>query len=251
MLHEPAAVARPRIHRTRRIHVWDLPLRVFHWALVLAVTLAVITGKLGGDWMAWHGRAGLAILGLLVFRLVWGVLGSPTARFAQFAPTPRSVAACLRGQWRGTGHNPLGALSVFALLGVLGAQVATGLFGNDDISFSGPLYALVDDSLAGRLTGWHRQIAWGLSGLLALHVAAIVFYLVHRKTDLVTPMLTGWKDAEAGTTGSAPSGRRGGTLAFAVAVATALGSVYGVAVWLPGGADTPPGRPANPPATPW
>lgn len=248
MLHEPMAVARSRIHR---IQVWDLPLRVFHWALVLAVTLAVITGELGGDWMAWHGRAGLAILGLLAFRLVWGVMGSPTARFAQFAPTPRSVAAYLRGHWRGVGHNPLGALSVFALLGVLGVQVATGLFGNDDISFSGPLYALVDDSFAGRLTGWHRRLAWGLFGLLALHVAAIVFYLVRSKTNLVAPMLTGWKDAEAGATGGSPSGRRGGTFAFVVAMATALGSVYGVAVWLPGRADTPPALPVNTPAAPW
>src|SRR6202012_2342472 len=80
----------------RRFLLWDLPLRVFHWSLVAAVTTAIVTGELGGAWMPWHGRAGLAIVGLLVFRIVWGFVGSATARFTQFAPTPARVLAYLR-----------------------------------------------------------------------------------------------------------------------------------------------------------
>jgi len=183
----------------RRVLLWDLPLRVFHWSLVAAVTTAVVTGELGGAWMPWHGRAGLAIVGLLVFRVVWGVVGSATSRFAQFAPTPARVLAYLRGRWRGVGHNPLGALSVFALLALLSAQAATGLFGNDDIAFAGPLNHLVDDGLGARATGWHRLLADGLFVLLALHLLAIAFHVVVRRHRLIRPMITGLQDVEPGT----------------------------------------------------
>jgi cytochrome b len=182
----------------RRIVLWDLPLRVFHWSLVAAVTAAIVTGELGGAWMPWHGRAGLLIVGLLVFRIVWGVLGSATSRFAHFAPSPGRLVAYLRGRWRGVGHNPLGALSVFALLGLLSAQVATGLFGNDDIAFAGPLNHLVDDASGARVTGWHRLLADGLFVLLALHLAAIAFHVLVKRHRLVRPMITGRLDVDVG-----------------------------------------------------
>jgi cytochrome b len=148
--------------------------------------------------MAWHGRAGLAIVGLLVFRVVWGVVGSATSRFAQFAPWPSRVLAYLRGRWRGVGHNPLGALSVFALLGLLSLQAATGLFGNDDIAFAGPLNHLVDDGTGARVTGWHRLLADGLFVLLALHVLAVAFHVVVKKHRLIRPMINGLQDVEPG-----------------------------------------------------
>jgi cytochrome b len=171
--------------------LWDLPLRVFHWTLAAAVTAAIATGELGGAWMPWHGRAGLLIVGLIVFRVLWGVLGSATARFTQFAPTPARLLAYLRGRWRGVGHNPLGALSVFALLGLLSLQAATGLLGNDDIAFAGPLNHLVDDALGARATGWHRVIANGLIALVALHLLAIAFHVLVKRHRLVRPMLSG------------------------------------------------------------
>lgn len=110
----------------------------FHWLLVAALLGAVITGQLGGGLIEWHGRFGLAIVGLVAFRLVWGIAGSTYARFAHFFPTPARVKAYLAGQWRGEGHNPLGALSVFGLILLLTAQVLSGLFANDDITFTGP-----------------------------------------------------------------------------------------------------------------
>lgn len=207
--------------RAKRPLVWDLPLRVFHWSLAAAVTTAIVTAKLGGAWMAWHGRAGLAVLGLLVFRLAWGVAGSSTARFAQFAPTPARVRDYLRGRWRGRGHNPLGALAVFAMLGLLAAQVATGLFGNDDIAFTGPLNRLVDDALGARLTGWHRLLADGLFALLALHLCAIAFHELVKRHRLVRPMLTGRAPAEAaGSRSFVPAAR--GALLGAVGLAAAV-----------------------------
>jgi cytochrome b len=217
-----ASAAQPARTHTR-IRLWDLPVRVFHWSLVLAVATAVVTGELGGSWMELHGKAGLSIVGLVVFRLVWGLIGSTHARFVRFAPTPGKLKAYLRGRWRGTGHNPLGALSVFALLALLAVQATSGLFSNDDIAFSGPLFNRVDEALAGRLTGIHKQLANVLLVLLALHVAAIAFYAGLKKDNLVKPMVTGWKDVEAGA-----STEEGGPVAFVVALAIALGAVYAV-----------------------
>ena len=212
----------------RRFLLWDLPLRVFHWSLVAAVTTAIVTGELGGAWMPWHGRAGLAIVGLLVFRIVWGVVGSATSRFAHFAPSPSSVIAYLRGRWRGVGHNPLGALSVFALLGLLSLQAATGLFGNDDIAFAGPLNHLVDDGTGSRATGWHRLLADGLFVLLALHLLAVAFHVVVRRHRLIRPMITGLQDVEAGT--SLPRVARGlGRFGLLAAVSLAAVAVLALA----------------------
>jgi len=258
---------------TRRVRVWDLPVRVFHWSLVLATWTALVTGKIGGSLMEVHAKAGLAIVGLVAFRLVWGVIGSAPARFASFAPTPGRVRGYLQGRWHGVGHNPLGALSVFALLGLLGVQATTGLFGNDDIAFTGPLYALVDEAFAGRLGALHQQLANLLIGLIVLHVAAIAFYRHVKKHKLVKPMITGWADIplssaaeregaravapqatrradDASAADAAPArqfARRGGLPAFLVALAIAVG-----AVWIADGSpwrDTAAPAAASPAAT--
>lgn len=179
-----------------RIHLWDLPLRIFHWSLVVAVTTAIVTAKIGGDWIELHAKAGLTIIGLLAFRITWGIFGSTHARFAQFAPTPGRIIRYLRGQWHGVGHNPLGALSVFALLGLLAAQAITGLFSNDDIAFNGPLSALISKKFSDRLTGVHHQLSNALLAFIGLHVAAVFFYLLIKKNNLIKPMITGWKEIE-------------------------------------------------------
>lgn len=183
------------VNRTR-IPLWDLPLRIFHWSLVIAVTIAIVTAKVGGDWIEWHAKAGLTIIGLLAFRLTWGIFGSTHARFAQFAPTPARVIRYLKGEWHGVGHNPLGALSVFALLGLLATQAITGLFSNDDIAFNGPLSVLISKEFSDRLTGLHHQLSNILLGFIGLHVAAVFFYLLVKKNNLIKPMITGWKEIE-------------------------------------------------------
>ena len=173
-------LASPDVHAD--VQVWDLPLRVFHWALVLLVTAAISTGLLGGAWMTWHARAGQAIAALLVFRLAWGLWGTRYARFVQFWPAPSRVWAYLRGRWQALGHNPLGALSVFAVLALLIAQVLTGLLGNDEIGFVGPWSGWVSEDASLSLTGWHKLAAKLLYGWLGLHGVAIgVHVLLHRQ----------------------------------------------------------------------
>ena len=236
LLSDLGAVDRATASRAgvRRFLLWDLPLRVFHWSLVAAVTTAIVTGELGGAWMPWHGRAGLTIVGLLVFRVVWGIVGSATSRFAHFAPSPASVLAYLRGTWRGIGHNPLGALSVFALLGLLSLQVATGLVGSDDIAFAGPLNHLVSDSAGSRATGWHRLLADGLFVLLALHLLAVAFHVIVKRHRLIRPMITGLQEGEPGA--PLPKIRRG-LGRFGLLVAVALAAV--VVLALVGAGETP------------
>ena len=187
---------------TVKIEIWDWPLRLFHWLLVLSVVSAVITGELGGNLIDWHGRFGMLIIGLLVFRIIWGFVGTTHARFASFFPTPERIKVYLQGQWQGFGHNPLGALSVLALLSVLAILTASGLFANDDIAFQGPLFGLVDKSISDRLSGLHNLIFNLLILLVVLHLAAIAFYAGVKKDNLVGPMLTGKKDVARDHAGS-------------------------------------------------
>lgn len=222
---------------SKKIRVWDLPTRLFHWLLVLAVLALVVTGKVGGNLIDWHGRIGVGLAGLIAFRLVWGVAGSTYARFGQFFPTPARISAYLRRGHRGVGHNPLGALSVFALLGLLSIQLLTGLVANDDIAFVGPLFDLVGRDLSNVATGWHKAVVNLLILLVALHIAAIIFYARVKKDNLLKPMLTGWKEVNEGETAQG-----GGWLALLVALAIAGLAVYlASGSWLP---EPPPPPPA-------
>ena len=178
--------------------LWDFPLRLFHWSLVIAVLVAIVSAKVGGEWMALHGKAGLSILGLLSFRLVWGLIGTRYARFANFFPTVSNIRLYLQGRWQRRGHNPLGAVSVLLLLTILLLQAVGGLFTDDEISFTGPLAHLLDAEVAVKLTGWHHQLSNALIAFLLLHVLAIVFYHVFKKKNLVTPMITGQERVPVG-----------------------------------------------------
>ena len=199
---------------SQRIRLWDLPTRLFHWLLALCVIAALVSGQIGGKLIDLHGKIGLAIVGLVAFRIVWGFAGSTYARFAHFFPTPGKIKAYLNGEWQGLGHNPLGALSVFGLIFLLTAQVITGLFSNDDIAFVGPLYDLISKSLSNRLSGLHELLSNVLIALVVLHLAAIAFYGHVKKDKLIKPMLTGWKE---GATGESAKG--GGLIAVIVALA--------------------------------
>jgi cytochrome b len=219
-----------------KVYIWDLSVRLFHWSLVVLVVAAFITAKVGGNAMVWHGRIGLAIIGLLVFRIVWGFVGSTYARFLQFVRGPGTILAYLRGQWQGQGHNPLGALSVLGLLGILSIQAAAGLFANDDIAFEGYLAPLVGSELSSQITGIHRLIEKVLIALVALHVGAIIYYSRVKKHNLVKPMVTGWADGSPGQ-----SARGGSAVAFVIAALIAV-----AVVWVASGALLPAPPPAPP-----
>lgn len=181
----------------KKVRVWDLPIRFFHWALVVCVVGLAITGTVGGNAMVWHFRFGYSVLTLLLFRIVWGLVGGRWSRFTAFVYAPRSVINYLKGQGKpehGVGHSPVGAGSVFAMLLFLLAQVGTGLMSDDEIAFAGPLTRFVSNATVSLSTNYHKNIGkWVLLALVLLHVAAIVFYLV-RKHNLVGAMLHGDKD---------------------------------------------------------
>ena len=181
------------------VRVWDLPTRLFHWALAACVVMAVVSARIGGSAMTWHMRFGYAVFTLLLFRFAWGFVGGRWSRFASFAWSPAASWRYLRGT--GTphvhadvGHSPLGAWSVFALLGVLAVQAATGLVADDEIAVNGPLFKYVSAATSETASHWHADIGqWIVIGLSVLHVAAIAFYWLRRRRNLVAPMLHGNK----------------------------------------------------------
>ena len=180
----------------RPTRVWDLPVRLFHWLLVLLVAFQFYSGNVGGNVMRWHMLAGYAILTLVLFRIAWGIAGSTTARFAQFLVGPRAALAFARRLLSRSpaphaGHNPIGGWMVIALLGALALQAASGLFANDDISTEGPLAVLVSKATSDRMTEIHRANYVVLLVLTALHVCAVLYHWLVKKEDLIGAMFTG------------------------------------------------------------
>ncbi|MEG2047905.1 MAG: cytochrome b/b6 domain-containing protein [Comamonas sp.] len=190
---------------TAPTRIWDLPTRLFHWLLAACVIALIVTAKIGGNAMEWHLRLGHAVLALLMFRIIWGLVGGYWSRFSTFTPSPARLLRYLRQPAAAAtvGHNPLGALSVLALLLVLVLQVGTGLVSDDEIAFAGPLTRFVSGDTIAWATGWHKDWGqWLLLGLLALHLCAIAFYAVVRRKPLVPAMLHGDQSAPVGTTAS-------------------------------------------------
>lgn len=189
---------RPTGHRNdQATAVWDWPVRVFHWALVALLAACWATAEAGVDYMHWHMRCGYAVLTVVLFRLLWGLIGSDSARFAGFVRGPRAVWRYARA-WFGArplhylGHNPLGGWMVLALLGLVATQAGTGLFANDDIYNEGPLARLVSGDTSALLTAIHKINFNLLLAAAGLHVAAVLLYL-WRGENLLRPMLNGRK----------------------------------------------------------
>jgi cytochrome b len=185
---------------TAKIRVWDIPVRVFHWALVLCILGLFITAQLGGNWMEWHKKLGFAVLGLVSFRIVWGFAGSYHARFVNFVRGPQTVIGYFKGLLKNEaphflGHNPMGALSVIALLASLLFQAVTGLFANDDILLDGPYAGAVSKATSDFITKLHKLNSDLLWILIAVHLAAIAYYYFKKKENLVKAMVTGEKDS--------------------------------------------------------
>jgi cytochrome b len=179
------------------VRVWDLPTRFFHWALVLCVIGLVTTANIGGNAMNWHFRLGYSVLTLLLFRLVWGLVGGHWSRFSSFIYSPSTLLAHLRGTIRpehNVGHSPTGALSVFAMLLILLAQVGSGLVADDEIASAGPLTGLVSGDTVALATRYHTEIGKVIViALVLLHLLAIAYYKWVKKTSLVQPMVKGDK----------------------------------------------------------
>lgn len=220
----------PESNQMKKIRVWDLPIRLFHWILVLLIAVSITTQQIGGNAMEWHFLSGYAVLTLIAFRLIWGLAGTRYARFSDFIHGPAAVIAYLRGgsgvaAARYDGHNPVGSLSVLALLGTILAQAVSGLFANDDIANEGPLVKFISKDLSDRFTWFHTEMsAWALYFLIGLHIAAIAYYHAGRKQNLLKPMITG--DKEVDTDAPSANDSWGMRLLAAAILATCAAGVY-------------------------
>lgn len=182
-----------------QVRIWDLPTRLFHWLLVMAISGALLTQYMGGTAMAWHFRFGYLALSLIGFRLIWGLIGSRHARFASFVRGPAVILAYMRGRQTAgethPGHNPLGALSVLAMLVVILLQAGSGLFASDDIASQGPLAKFIEQDLSEQISTLHAHVGAKLIyTLVGLHLCAIAYYRLRHHLHLVWPMLCGNKE---------------------------------------------------------
>lgn len=181
------------------VRIWDLPTRLFHWVLAACVVASIVSAHVGGNAMVWHFRIGYTVFALLSFRILWGFVGGRWSRFSSFVRAPGTTLRYLRGQAAAdehmdVGHNPLGAWSVLGLIGILAVQVGTGLIADDEIASTGPLNKFVSGKTASLASNWHADIGqWVIVALVTLHIAAILFYLLKKKHNLVRPMLSGDK----------------------------------------------------------
>lgn len=192
----------------KTVNVWDLPTRLFHWTLVGLMILQWWSAE-NSDTMDWHLRGGYVVLTLVLFRLIWGFMGSDTARFSDFLRGPGAALAYVKALVRGEtplylGHNPMGGWSIVALLTLLLIQTGTGLFANDDILIEGPLYDWVSKSASDWLTTVHKLNFNLLLLVIAVHISAVLFYLLVKRENLIHPMLSGRKHLSPEREGRAP-----------------------------------------------
>ncbi|MBI1383893.1 MAG: cytochrome B [Rhizobiales bacterium] len=181
-----------------RVRVWSVPVRLFHWLLVAAVATAWILGEFGPSIKTNHFYAGYAVGGLVVLRLLWGLFGPRVERFSGFVAGPRRTLSYMAGMFSRSpsgwyGHNPVGGWSVVAILLALLLQVATGLVADDEIFNKGPFADLVGTDLSLQATALHHLLSKVVLALVVIHVAAVAFYAIWKRENLVHPMITGWK----------------------------------------------------------
>lgn len=218
--------------RPSHLRVWDIPTRGAHWAIAVLFAFSWWSAKT--NHLPWHRISGDLILGLLIFRLAWGMCGSQTARFSSFVKGPAAVLAYIRGDWtKGPGHNPLGGISVVALLAALTTQVVLGLFSVDEDGLEpGPLSRFVDFDVGRSLAKIHHLMFNVLLALVAIHLFAITIYELRGKR-LVRPMLTGETRSEAGLQPPRFAPAWTGWATFAIAASAAWLLAHGLRLWGP------------------
>lgn len=183
------------------LKIWDLPVRIFHWSLVILFIAAYVTNSLGAEYFTYHLWTGYTMIVLVSFRILWGVVGTYHARFINFirnpiATTKYALSFLKKTEQYYAGHNPLGAIMVVALLLGILVQAVTGLFTNDEILNVGPLYAYVTDELSLKLTSLHRQLFYWILGAIFLHIFAVLFHIWFKRDNIIKAMFTGKKNAE-------------------------------------------------------
>jgi cytochrome b len=204
------------------VRVWDLPTRVAHWSFVIGVVFSWWTAETGR--LEWHRWSGYTLLGVLLFRLYWGFFGSSTARFSQFVRGPRVITSYLKGTWTAAaGHNPLGALSVLGLLGLLLLQITLGLFAVDvDGIESGPLSLYVAFETGRLCAQWHEWVFNALMVLILVHIIAVLYYIVFKRQNLLGAMVHGKRVYDGGMAPMTPAS----LLRLVIGVVLAIGVTW-------------------------
>jgi len=219
------------------IRAWDLPTRVFKWSLAVSVVVAYAATWLPDPAMTAHRLAGYFVLSLVLFRIVWGFIGSRTARFSSFLRGPRAVGRYLSGAFRGeglrfVGHNPAGGAMILTLLLLLALQSGTGLFASDGVLASGPFADFLGDDASGLVTAAHRYGIYALIAAIAIHIAANVYYQTVKREPLISAMITGRKPADVAYADAPAHGGAGLLMAlivFGVCALVVVGGVWFVA----------------------
>ena len=216
--------------------VWDVFVRCFHWSLVSLFTISVASGKVGGEWIVWHMRSGYAILTLILFRLIWGVVGGEYARYGSFLAGPVRGFKFAKGLLGKThehviGHNPVGGWMVVVLLLLLGVQAGLGLFSNDEIATTGPLARYVSDATSITLMGRHRLIGDILLVLVGVHIAAVLFHVFVKKEGIVSAMISGRKQLPPALASEAHGARKASLPLGFVVLSLAIAAVVIVVNW--------------------
>lgn len=197
---------------SQKVKVWDLPLRLFHWILVVSVAVALLSAEEGSPLNSWHVLSGWVVAILIGFRLVWGFIGGEHSRFSDFIRPSRvgdHVAQLVRGHSEPSlGHNPLGAVAVVVLLALAALTVWSGAFGGE----------AAEDL--------HEIAGWSLLALVGVHVLAVVFMSLLDKENLVRAMITGSKPADRHP--GATDARRPTLLAVVIGFAVIIGAAYGI-----------------------
>lgn len=222
----------PRVSDDRgEVAVWDVPIRVTHWVLVLLLLGLLVTGLAGGALLEWHMRLGQLMIAVVVFRVLWGFAGSRNARFRTFVRGPRAVARYVRSHVERTpelhaSHNPAGGWMVVALLVALLVQAGAGLFANDGVLWEGPLAQRVTQATSDALSWFHRRFWWVIAALVALHVAAVLAYVIVLRENLIAPMVHGVKRLPPGAASPEDAAATAARAIALLAVAAAL--VFGL-----------------------
>ncbi len=181
---------------SKQVLVWDLPLRIFHWSFAASIIGCWVTHELGSDYIDWHMQLGYVAMGLLLFRVLWGFIGTKHARFASFFPTPGKIRHYLaNSDEKHVGHNPLGSLMVFTMLLLVLVQVSSGLFVDDEIFTTGPYFNALGGEVDSLMNTLHHNAFDFIAVAIVLHVIAVIFYQRVKKHNLVKPMITGKKNS--------------------------------------------------------
>lgn len=181
-----------------KVPVWDLPIRLFHWLLVISLLGSFVTISQG--WILAHFYFGYTLTGLILFRLLWGLLGTTYARFSAFNLSAAGFFRQLQAMFKGSaqpwlGHNPAGGIMVLIMLGTIGLQAVSGLFYSDEVFWFGPFYFVAPDWTLATAAWLHSRLPLVILLLVLMHILAVLYHRFRMREHLIGAMVHGYKQS--------------------------------------------------------